>query len=438
MSSHPVIIFTGPSISPQDARQHLDATYLPPVKYGDVYQICELYQPQFIGIIDGYFNQVPAVWHKEILWAIHQGVAVFGAASMGALRAAELDQFGMLGCGKIYDAYHKGILPPYNDEVFEDDDEVAIVHGPAELGYLAISDAMVNIRFSFAKATQQKIIDQQTCYQLSQIAKSLFYADRQYSTILDIAVQQGVPKALIASLADWLKSNAVDQKKLDAITLLEAINDHQLNPSAQPKHKNTAFQHTAQWQAAIEEIDQSHTIEHPALDELRIKGPAYFKTLDQALEASLFAELESSIKIGEDIGALQQSPDQLQRALSEQWHARTQQSTADSLSNAQRTHLILAYLQQSRQIKALEDRASDKSKKLAELKQKPSIHQLSDIDKLQLCDWYFTQQLSDEMPEKIEDYTIELGFTDPDTFYAMILEEYLYQEVESENASQRA
>jgi hypothetical protein len=408
------------------------------VKYGDVYRVCELYQPKMIGITDGYFNQVPAVWHKEILWAIEQGIVVFGAASMGALRAAELDQFGMLGIGKIYDAYRKGILPPYNDEAFEDDDEVAIVHGPAELGYLAISDAMVNIRFSFAKAMQQNIIDQDTGYQLSQIAKSLFYADRQYSSILDMAAQQGVSEQSIASLTDWLKTDAVDQKKLDAITLLGVINDQRLNPSARANNTNAVFQHTAQWQTAIDEIDQSHTIEYPALDELRVKGPAYFKTLDQALETSLLGEFKSPTEIDENISALHQAPDQLHRALSKQWYARAQQSTGANLSNAQSTQLLLAYLQQSGQINALENRARDKHKKLAKLQQKPSIHQLSEIDKLQLCDWYFSQQLGDEMPEKIENYAIELGFTDPDTFYAMILSEYLYQEVESKNASQRA
>ena len=99
-----VFIFTGPTLSPKEAKSHLDAVYLPPVKLGDIYRIVELFKPIAIGIIDGYFNQVPAVWHKEILWAISRGIQVFGAASMGALRAAELDTLGMIGCGEIYRA----------------------------------------------------------------------------------------------------------------------------------------------------------------------------------------------------------------------------------------------------------------------------------------------------------------------------------------------
>jgi hypothetical protein len=60
-----------------------------------------------------------------------QGVHVFGAASMGALRAAELAAFGLEGVGDIYEAFASGAL--------EDDDE-------AEGGYRPLSEAMVNIR----------------------------------------------------------------------------------------------------------------------------------------------------------------------------------------------------------------------------------------------------------------------------------------------------
>ena len=186
MAADQIFIFTGPTLSPNEAVVHLDAVYLPPVKFGDVYRITELFQPTAIGIIDGYFNQVPSVWHKEILWAMDQGVQVLGAASMGALRAAELEAFGMTGHGKIFEAYQQGILLPYVDEAFEDDDEVAVTHSPAELAYQPLSEAMVNIRFSLAKAHQQNMIDQPTRDALIKIAKQLYYPQRSYSKILKI------------------------------------------------------------------------------------------------------------------------------------------------------------------------------------------------------------------------------------------------------------
>src|SRR4051794_12155361 len=121
-----VFVFTGPTLSPEAARAELDAAYLPPVSQGDVYRVA-LQRPWAIGIIDGYFERVPAVWHKEILWAMSRGIHVFGSASMGALRAAELAPFGMVGIGEIFEAYQSGTL--------EDDDEVAVAHGYAETGY---------------------------------------------------------------------------------------------------------------------------------------------------------------------------------------------------------------------------------------------------------------------------------------------------------------
>ena len=103
-----------------------DATVLPPARQGDIYRAVRHYAPRAIGLIDGAFAEVRAVWHREILWALSQGVHVFGAASMGALRAVELAPFGMRGVGAVYQAYQTGVWPGF-DELFEDDDEVAVL-----------------------------------------------------------------------------------------------------------------------------------------------------------------------------------------------------------------------------------------------------------------------------------------------------------------------
>jgi hypothetical protein len=90
----PVVVFLGPTLSHDDARDVLDAEYLPPAAHGDVLRAA-LRRPRAIALVDGVFERVPAVWHKEILFALSEGIHVYGAASMGALRAAELDAFGM-------------------------------------------------------------------------------------------------------------------------------------------------------------------------------------------------------------------------------------------------------------------------------------------------------------------------------------------------------
>lgn len=132
-----VVVFLGPTMTLSDARERLDTCYLPPVSQGDILSVVRD-RPRAIGIIDGYFQLVPAVWHKEILHALDAGIPVVGAASMGALRAAELDAFGMLGVGRIYRWYRSGFVNA--------DDEVAVIHAPHSIGHKPMSEAMVNIR----------------------------------------------------------------------------------------------------------------------------------------------------------------------------------------------------------------------------------------------------------------------------------------------------
>ena len=167
-----VYVFTGPTLPPKEARAALDAVYLPPVSEGDVYR-ASLEGPLTIGIVDGYFENVPSVWHKEILWAMSRGIHVFGSASMGALRAAELAPFGMEGVGAVFEAYRDGWI--------EDDDEVAVIHGPMEFGYPVLSEAMVNIRRTLEDAVAADVIGEATRRELIAIAKGLFYRDRMPS-----------------------------------------------------------------------------------------------------------------------------------------------------------------------------------------------------------------------------------------------------------------
>jgi hypothetical protein len=131
------VVFLGPSLPRPHALSILDADYRPPAGQGDIMRAC-MSRPAAIGLIDGVFKDAPTVRHREILWALSQGVPVFGAASMGALRAAELSGHGMIGVGLIYRWYRRFTLLP--------DDAVAVTHGPAELGSPPLSDALVDIR----------------------------------------------------------------------------------------------------------------------------------------------------------------------------------------------------------------------------------------------------------------------------------------------------
>jgi hypothetical protein len=236
-----VYIFTGPTLSPREALPELDAMYLPPASEGDVYRVA-LKQPKAIGIIDGYFHSIPAVRHKEILWAMSRGIHVFGSASMGALRAAELAAFGMKGVGLIFECYRDGIL--------EDDDEVAIAHGPAETGFIAVSEAMVNIRYTLRKAERAGVISRHFRQELEGIGKELFYTDRNYSLLLHQASGSARTRAELARLRGWLPKGRVNQKRDDAIAMLRLIR-RRLSKAFKPKKVSYSFQHTSMWEHVL-------------------------------------------------------------------------------------------------------------------------------------------------------------------------------------------
>jgi hypothetical protein len=245
------VLFAGPSLPP-NARGDcgLEIDWRPPVRQGELYQAA-LGRPAVIGVIDGYFEVTPTVWHKEILWAMAQGIHVFGAASIGALRATELDVFGMKGIGRIYEDFRDGVL--------QDDDEVAVLHGPEELGYAPLTEAMVNVRATLAEAARQDILAPPLAAYLTVIAKALSYKERTYDATLQRATASGLTADTLHDFADWLPQGRIDQKRLDALAMLDAIRSH-LAAAVGPLKVNFELANTAAWQAArrsVQTIDAS-------------------------------------------------------------------------------------------------------------------------------------------------------------------------------------
>ncbi|HEU4353185.1 MAG TPA: TfuA-like protein, partial [Burkholderiales bacterium] len=262
------ILFAGPTLRPEEVRSRGAVECMPPVRQGDIYRVASRRRPRAIGIVDGVFQHVPSVWHKEILWAMANGIHVFGAASMGALRAAELHSFGMVGVGRIFEAYRSGALAPYG-EPFEDDDEVAVIHGPPETGYVALSEAMVNIRATLAEAASAGVISTATRDALVRAAKKTFYQERSYEALLERA-PAGVPPEEAAALRDWLPEGRVNLKRQDALEMLGAMRTF-LEADPAPKQIAYSFAHTTLWDNAVAACEGEQAApEDFAADELRI------------------------------------------------------------------------------------------------------------------------------------------------------------------------
>jgi len=260
-------VYVGPTLAADEVRRMLpDADVRGPVAVGDVLRVVEGQgartggartrtrgigrEPRVgrIAIIDGYFERMAAVWHKELLLAIEAGIEVWGAASMGALRAAELAPFGMRGVGTIYERFARGELVA--------DDEVAVAHLPAEYGYRATSVALVDLReeierlasaspassasrASSASSTSRASsassasraskssraranIEPHDRDRLIDLARAPFYRDRSWSRLQADAKAAGLSAAIVDALGDPAMTRA-SRKADDARLLLETM-----------------------------------------------------------------------------------------------------------------------------------------------------------------------------------------------------------------------
>lgn len=207
-----IIIFTGPSLSHEEAGKILKADYRPPVGRGDVAKAINDH-PVIIGIIDGVFHQQPAVSHREIMEAIEQGIIVVGGASMGALRSAELEDMGMIGVGRVFKAYKDGLV--------ESDDDVAVVFEPSTNQQL--SEALISMKYNFDKATQEGIISSEDSDHLYQAAKEIYYPKRTYNLVFR---NSNLDDKKMNRLKRFLDDKGRDIKKQDAKEVLNYIKNH--------------------------------------------------------------------------------------------------------------------------------------------------------------------------------------------------------------------
>lgn len=208
------VVYLGPTMPLADAQAILPgATFCPPAAQGDIYSLLGPDQPDAIAIVDGVFYQQLPVWHKEIIAALERGIAVYGASSMGALRAAECGAYGMVGVGAIFDAYAAGELV--------DDDEVAVAHDGPENGWRPRTEPMVNVRATVRRAVAEGKISDEAATRAIAVAKGIWFAERTRHGLLRALLESGAAEAEALRVAFDLAY--VDQKQLDAVSLLRLL-----------------------------------------------------------------------------------------------------------------------------------------------------------------------------------------------------------------------
>jgi hypothetical protein len=219
------IIFVGPSLSLQKARKIFDADYRGPAKKGDLLVLSASSlislknQPNainFVGLIDGLFLQDYPPTPIEVFQLLsNKNFRVVGGASIGALRAVELEKFGMVGIGKVFQLFKNGTINA--------DDEVAVTFHPGDAISIQ-SEAMIDIRFNLFVAHKKNLITKRTKHIIAQTAKSIYFPYRNYSHVIE-ETRTKFPELSreLESFSSYLNHHRLSLKEIDAIKVIKYI-----------------------------------------------------------------------------------------------------------------------------------------------------------------------------------------------------------------------
>ncbi len=209
-----VYVYTGPTLPHDEGRMLVPAHFLPPIKHGDVLDALSE-GVECIAIVDGYYETVASVRHKEILQALEAGVRVLGSSSFGALRAAELSAFGMEGVGEIYRMYASGEI--------EADDEVAVKHAPETEAYRMLSVPLVDLRHNLQRAIEAGAVPRSAADVILDCAQQMYFGERTFRGIFTRAEARPIERDLIESCRNYFHHHWHDLKRADAALLLKTI-----------------------------------------------------------------------------------------------------------------------------------------------------------------------------------------------------------------------
>lgn len=271
----PVHVYVGPTLPEEQVRRlRPDAVLHPPVAHGDLLR-AGFGPGDVVVVVDGLFHHAASVRHKEILAVLADGAHVVGCSSMGALRAAELHVYGMVGHGVVFRMFRDGILVA--------DDEVAVAHGEGP-DYRRTGEPLVSVRCAVAAGHRAGILGSEEADAVVAIASALHYTHRSWRAVRHVAASER-PELVgpLSALANFLARTvgAADVKATDAIDTLRRLNElagpadpYQLRWVGEPGWRSRFLYAWSAMQAGTT-IDGVHVGDAAVLRQQQIYHPAF-------------------------------------------------------------------------------------------------------------------------------------------------------------------
>jgi hypothetical protein len=216
-----VAVFLGPSLAREAAAAILDADYLPPAQFGDVYRLIGSGLGAIV-VLDGVFHGRAPVWQRELLAAMRAGIRVYGAASMGALRAAELHSYGMIGFGTVYQWYIAGEI--------DGDDEVALLHAGPEQRYQPLTEPLVNVRATLCAAVARGLVDGARAAEITAHLKARPFWERTAEALFAAPAFCSLSPPDRERLGAFFAEKSIDVKRRDAALALAEVARREQEP----------------------------------------------------------------------------------------------------------------------------------------------------------------------------------------------------------------
>ncbi len=287
------LVFTGPTLSWEAVRQFPGAMPLPPAAQGDVQLAVQTHRPKALLLVDGLeFGRGAVAWHKELLYALEQGVRVYGAGALGAQYAVDLEAYGMVGLGEVFRLYRERRI--------EAVDDVAAAYEQHGEIFERNSISMINLHATCVRAEAAQVANTDTLQAILAAAETIPFGQRTLSRLRQATASRGLPEGAFDAFAAFCTEHFHDLQQEDALEALRNITSS--TPPAPNSAAPYAFSKSVVSQMALErerlvDIDGtscriSEIVSHAALHQ-----PGFSAVCTHALHRSLVLLLAEEMRV---------------------------------------------------------------------------------------------------------------------------------------------